>query len=35
MGPKTKQFTVRDLMQRNVFTAEPNQTLFIEVIYES
>ena len=28
MGPKTKQFTVRDLMQRNVFTAQPNQTIF-------
>ena len=28
MGPKTKQFTVRDLMQRNVVTAEPNQTIF-------
>ena len=28
MGTKTKQFTVRDLMQRNVFTAEPNQTIF-------
>ena len=24
----TKQLTVRDLMQRNVFTAEPNQTIF-------
>lgn len=28
MGPKTKQFTVRDLMQRNVFTIQPNQTIF-------
>ena len=28
MGLKTKQFTVRDLMQRNVVTAEPNQTIF-------
>ena len=28
MGLKTKQFTVRDLMQREVFTAQPNQTIF-------
>ncbi len=28
MGTKTKQFTVRDLMQREVFTALPNQTIF-------
>ncbi len=28
MGLKTKQFTVRDLMQRNVFTVQPNQTIF-------
>ena len=28
MGAKTKQFTVRDLMQKNVFTIHPNQTVF-------
>ena len=28
MRTKTKQFTVRDFMQGNVFTATPNQTIF-------
>ena len=28
MLTKTKQFTVRELMQRNVFTIYPNQTIF-------
>ena len=28
MGSKTKQLTVRDLMQKKVFTAQPNQTVF-------
>ena len=28
MGSKTKQFTVKDLMQREVFTIYPNQTIF-------
>jgi len=28
MEPRIKQFTVRDLMQRNVFTVQPNQTIF-------
>src|SRR3989338_11260896 len=28
MELKTKQFTVRDLMQKNVFTVQPNQTIF-------
>lgn len=28
MGLKTKQFIVKDLMQSNVFTAQPNQSVF-------
>ena len=28
MGQKTKQFIVKDIMQRKVFTASPSQTIF-------
>ena len=28
MGPKTKQLTVKDIMQQKVFTVQPNQTIF-------